>query len=308
MNVRGGPIVFNPRAANAITLLIEVAIIGGFSLSAALDARIATALTMLVIPFAWRILYASGLTVASQYMFPTPEATRLLSRPWLRLVATGGVAILRNQVGMAFPPRLQPLSTNDRAPILALIPGYGCNAGCFGTLPKRLAAHGLECVMIEASNAIGDLAENATEVVSWLNSTATRTPSRPIILVGVSMGGIVARLATVQPGAPQIAHLVTISSPHHGTWTARFGLGPAARQMRLDSVLLQRLRSKPHTCPATAIWTPDDTIILPPASGQMDGAEIVAVAGYTHLAIVEAPEVEAAIVRVTLPSTAVRQP
>lgn len=294
---------FNARVAHAAGLGIEAAVIGGFALAAALKGRHVTMLMLVVSPLVWRVLYAAALTALSRRLFHTPEATPVLSRPWLRLVLSGGVAIWRNQVDMAFPPRLPEMPTRGTAPIVALLPGYSCNAGCFGTLPQRLAGHGLECVAFEAGDPIGDLEANAAKAARWLNDVSRSAPDRPITVVGVSMGGIVARLATLHPDAPVIAHLVTISSPHHGTWMSRFGVGHAARQSSLDSAVLQTLRSQPHRCPATAIWTPDDAIIVPPESGKLAGANSIAVAGYSHLAIVEAPAVEAAIVEAVFHGT-----
>ncbi len=235
-------------------------------------------------------------------MFPTPEATPLFSWPWLKLVLAGAVAIARNQIWTVFSRDLSTVPKVGASPVVALIPGYSDNGGCFLTLPQRLAAQGLECVLFDPVNPIGDLKTNAADAAAWLKAIARLAPERPIILVGISMGGIIARLATVQPDTPRITHLVTISSPHAGTWSAYLGIGTAAHQLRIGSVVLQGLASKPLNCPATAIWTPDDALLLPPTSGKLAEAETVAVSGYTHFAVVEAPAVEAAILRVAMPS------
>jgi hypothetical protein len=78
---------------------------------------------------------------------------------------------------------------------------------------------------------------------------------------------------------------------------ARFGVGVIARQMAPDSRILKNLRSQPNASPTIAIWTPDNAIILPPESGKLIGTDLVAVPGYTHLAVVEAPTVELVILR-----------
>ncbi len=46
----------------------------------------------------------------------------------------------------------------------------------------------------------------------------------PLILIGHSAGGVVARLFMVQYGQPKVRALITIASPHLGTETAELGL------------------------------------------------------------------------------------
>lgn len=295
-------IAFNPRVVHSVLLLVEAAIIGGFAFSEFLDRQYPAVALLLAIPLLWRVAFIGISSIASRTMFPTPEATPLFSWPWLKLVVAGGVAILRNQIWIAFPPELSHAPKVGASPIVALIPGYSYNGGGFQTLPRRLAARGLECVVFDLADPIGDLEANAADVAAWLKAIARLAPQRSIVLVGLSMGGIIARRATAHPDTPRIAHLVTISSPHAGTWSAYFAIGAAAHQLRIGSAILSGLASQELACPATAIWTPDDALILPPVSGKLAGAEIVAVSGYTHFAVVEAPAVEAAILRVAMSS------
>ena len=55
----------------------------------------------------------------------------------------------------------------------------------------------------------------------WIND---RYPTEKIIIVGHSLGGVVARMALVIHGAPQVKALITIASPHLGTRRAYQGL------------------------------------------------------------------------------------
>lgn len=294
-------IQFNARVVHSALLLLEAAIVGGLALSEFLDGQYLDAAAVFLVPLEWRVAYVGISSIVSRLLFYTPEATPLFSWPWLKLVAAGGLAIARNQIGMALPPDVPAMPKGGASPVVALVPGYSCNAGCFQTLPQRLAAHGLECVVFDSGYPIGDLNQNAAAAANWLRAIARLAPERSIILVGISMGGIIARLATIHPAFINITHLVTISSPHAGTWSAYFGVGPAAHQLRIGSDVLRGLASQPFTCPVTAIWTPDDALILPPTSGKLPRAETIAVSGYTHLAVVQAPAVEAAILRLAMP-------
>lgn len=113
--------------------------------------------------------------------------------------------------------------------------------------------------MFDTAKPIGDLKANAADAAVWLKKITCPAPELPIILVGISMGGIIARLAAVHPACPRPAHLVPISSPHSGTWSAYYGIGAAGRQLRVGSVVLRGLASEQLACPVTAIWTPGDS-------------------------------------------------
>lgn len=60
-----------------------------------------------------------------------------------------------------------------------------------------------------------------TAALRWVND---RYPGEKIIVVGHSLGGVVARLGMVRHGAPQVKALITIASPHLGTALAYEGL------------------------------------------------------------------------------------
>jgi pimeloyl-ACP methyl ester carboxylesterase len=60
-----------------------------------------------------------------------------------------------------------------------------------------------------------------TAAIRWIND---RYPSEKIIVVGHSLGGVVARMALVRNGAPNVLALITIASPHQGTTLAYRGL------------------------------------------------------------------------------------
>jgi pimeloyl-ACP methyl ester carboxylesterase len=53
-----------------------------------------------------------------------------------------------------------------------------------------------------------------------LNAIGAQHPEEPLVLVGHSAGGVVARMLLVRNGAPRVKALVTIASPHLGTTRA----------------------------------------------------------------------------------------
>jgi triacylglycerol lipase len=66
----------------------------------------------------------------------------------------------------------------------------------------------------------------------------------PPVAVAHSMGGLALRAWWAQPGnAARVHHAITLGTPHHGTWLARWALTRNARQMRQLSGWLQRLEA-----------------------------------------------------------------
>ncbi|MEJ2611863.1 MAG: alpha/beta fold hydrolase [Candidatus Thiodiazotropha sp.] len=65
--------------------------------------------------------------------------------------------------------------------------------------------------------SIEPVARQADILRGMLGVVDRRHPGEPVILIGHSTGGVVARMALVQGGMPQVKALVTIASPHLGT-------------------------------------------------------------------------------------------
>lgn len=71
-----------------------------------------------------------------------------------------------------------------------------------------------ELPMVAQANAF-------SAALRWVND---RYPDEPVVIVGHSLGGVVARLGLVRDGAPHVKGLITIASPHLGTALAYRGL------------------------------------------------------------------------------------
>lgn len=66
-----------------------------------------------------------------------------------------------------------------------------------------------------------------------------------LLLVGHSMGGLVARAYLRRYGELRVARLITLGTPHRGSLLAHLGIGRNARQMEPGSVWLREL-AKPR--------------------------------------------------------------
>jgi triacylglycerol esterase/lipase EstA (alpha/beta hydrolase family) len=107
------------------------------------------------------------------------------------------------------------------------------------------------------------------------------------VLVCHSMGGLAARawLRAMSADA-RVHHVITIGSPHHGTWIARFSQLTNGRQMRLQSEWLQRLEQAvdPRRNALFTCWYSNcDNIAFPASTGSLPGADNRLVRGAAHV-------------------------
>jgi triacylglycerol esterase/lipase EstA (alpha/beta hydrolase family) len=84
-----------------------------------------------------------------------------------------------------------------------------------------------------------------------------------VILVGHSMGGLVARAYLQRHGESRVAGLVTLGTPHQGSRLAHIGYGENARQMRPGSPWLQALASPAPVVDTVVIYSPHDNFVMP---------------------------------------------
>jgi len=109
------------------------------------------------------------------------------------------------------------------------------------------------------------------------------------------MGGLAVRAWLAQMKAEARAfHVVTIGTPHRGTWLARFGHGHNGRQMRLLSDWHTRLD---HGMPAgrhalfTCWYSNCDNIVFPASTATLPGADNRLVRGAAHVQLAFVPHV-----------------
>ena len=113
-----------------------------------------------------------------------------------------------------------------------------------------------------------------------------------VILVGHSMGGIIARNYVQNRGGAAYVHgMVTLGSPHHGSKLAPFALSPMGKTLLPDSTFLRQFNSVvwPQETQAVSIFTRYDNIVLPAESAKMAGAKLVELDGMGHTALLFHP-------------------
>lgn len=95
-------------------------------------------------------------------------------------------------------------------------------------------------------------------------------PAEKFNLIGFSMGGMVSRyLVQRRDGGARLGRLITLSTPHHGSLTARLLPTPGSRQLRPDSEFVTDLNRDVDTLAQygfASFWTPFDLMVVPARS------------------------------------------
>lgn len=172
-----------------------------------------------------------------------------------------------------------------RNPVL-LIHGLFRGKSVFKKMEAYLSHRGWQvyCFDLKLNYGRWGLDQIALQVADYVEQTFPA--SQPLDLVGLSMGGLISRYYVQRlGGVERVQRLVTISSPHHGSWLA-YAL-PAALyiQMRPNSAFLQDLNQDVETLERlqfTSIWTPYDFIIIPPQSSQLGVGQEVKLSVFVH--------------------------
>lgn len=107
-----------------------------------------------------------------------------------------------------------------------------------------------------------------------------RFPDQPVVLIGHSLGGLLARAYAEDPANSQnVAAVVTLGAPHQGSKLAALGAVKLARSLGHRGKLFEQLepKIKPPEIPCLAIYSPIDNMVMPHTSLQ------VAHSGWSHL-------------------------
>lgn len=204
-------------------------------------------------------------------------------------------------------------------PVL-LIHGYGCNSGYWRSMSKALTRAKIAHYAVDMEPVIGGIDEYVPIIHAAIERICDETGYDKIILVGHSMGGLVARAYLRAHGNERIAKVITLGTPHHGTGLAHFGVGLNTQQMRWTATEQEGLASDwlrelatgegPDTYRLfVSIYSHHDNIISPQTSSHLDGAKNIELNGVGHVALGFDPVVQAMVIReVRDASSAAAQP
>jgi triacylglycerol lipase len=185
-----------------------------------------------------------------------------------------------------------------RFPVI-LLHGLFHNRSCLFWLQSRIRAGGFRQIISINTPPWHDI-ESLTEVLAKkVDELRIRLKSDKIILVGHSMGGMIARnYVQNRGGADKVALVVTLGSPHHGSKLAPFAISPMGKTLLPGSAFLRQLNGLqlPQNTPFISIYTRHDNMVQPVDSSRVDGAENIELEGMGHTALLFHPRAVQAVI------------
>lgn len=238
---------------------------------------------------------------------PVPRARpAAVWRAWWHEVACGVAVFGWRQPfrSQAEPDHLPPDARGRRA--VVLVHGFMCNRAMWNPWMRRLRAAGHPFVALSMGPPWAPIEHHAPALQQAVQR-ARQVTGLPPLVVAHSMGGLVVRawLRAIGPlhgdaVAECTAGIVTIGTPHGGTWLARFGRAANARQMRLNSAWLQTLRSEEPQAGAagfTCFYSDCDNVVFPVSAAMLPGADNRLVPGMAHVQLLGHPAVFGEVLR-----------
>lgn len=186
-------------------------------------------------------------------------------------------------------PEPVPKPLDPSRPQVVLVHGIWDTAAKFDKMSAALMDAGWQpqAISLTPNDASVTLERSAGQLRKFIEERLG--PDLQFSMVAFSMGGLVARYYLQRlDGLRRLKRLVTISTPHHGTWTAHFDALPGAVEMRPDSLFLEDLNSDImmlSAFPVTTIWSPQDIGIQPPDSSRLPLGSNVIIPNGRHAAM-----------------------
>lgn len=238
---------------------------------------------------------------------PRPTFMQLL-RAWWRESLTAHNVFGWEQPfrSLAHEDTLGAAAPGQRA--VVLVHGFFCNRGVWNRWVPRLREAGVPHIALLMEPPFAGIDSNVATIDDAI-VRATQATGLPPVLVCHSMGGLALRAwwrSHAASAASRVHSVITIASPHQGTFTAQLASGDNARQMRRNSPWLSALaedeaedgRRRHFTC----FYSHCDNIVMPASTGVLPGADNRHIDGMPHIALVYAPEVWAEVLRRVKPS------
>jgi triacylglycerol esterase/lipase EstA (alpha/beta hydrolase family) len=184
--------------------------------------------------------------------------------------------------------------------------GYGANGGYWVHLAAMLDAAHVSHATVDLDPLFGDIDGYVPQVEEAARALCAATGAARLVVVGHSMGGLVARAWLRRGGAALAARVITLGTPHYGSMLARLAPGINGAQMRRgagqrpESAWLRALADGESAATrglVTSIWSHHDNMVAPQDSSFLPGARNIEFGGIGHVALGRDPRVLAEVMR-----------
>jgi pimeloyl-ACP methyl ester carboxylesterase len=211
-----------------------------------------------------------------------------LARAWLSETAVAPRVFCWRQPfrWRAVPDMPEPLPGQPGRRGVILIHGFVCNRGFWNPWMLRLRALGHPFIAVNLEPVFGSI-DSYAPIIDEAVERITRASGLAPVLVCHSMGGLAARAwLRASPVHHRVHHVITIASPHHGTWLAQFSHLENGRQMKFEGPWLRKLEQSatPVSEDQFTCWYSNcDNIVFPVSTATLPGADNRLVRGVAHV-------------------------
>lgn len=232
---------------------------------------------------------------------PAPKASAglRLKAWWGEVVTAPRVFCWRQPFREYAEPDHLPSDGRGRRGVL-LVHGFVCNRALWNPWLGELRRQGVPFVAVNLEPVFGSIDAYPPHVERGMRRLEEATGLPPVI-VAHSMGGLAVRAWLRDSGGDARVHrIVTIGSPHHGTWLGRFARTPNTRQMAYGGAWVKALaaiESRSRYQRFTCFYSHCDNIVFPPSTATLPGADNRHIAGWSHVHLAFHREVHAEVMR-----------
>jgi triacylglycerol lipase len=191
----------------------------------------------------------------------------------------------------AIPDHMESAAAGPR-PGVVFIHGFICNRGFWNPWLRMAQENRIAFIAVNLEPVFGSI-DSYVPIIDDAVRRLTLATGAPPVLVCHSMGGLAARAWLRSAGDPgRVHHVITIGTPHHGTWLARRTRIQNGLQMRSHSPWLRELEdSGIHADLFTCWYSNCDNVVLPASAATLPGADNRFVPGVAHVELAFQPEV-----------------
>ncbi|MGC9542513.1 esterase/lipase family protein [Streptomyces sp. UG1] len=212
-------------------------------------------------------------------------------------IAVEGVGQLTGWLGRALPTGSmgseEVTPAGSGMPVL-LVHGLDDREWVVSSLQRGLDGCGVGLFIPAGYNALTpDIRAAARRLGDQVERACARVEGRPVVLIGYSLGGLIARYYVQRLGGDlHVPLVITLATPHGGTTTALLAPPhPLLRQLRPGSELLSELAEPAAGCRTrfVAFYSDLDAAVIPAARARVEHPDLTArnvlVPGVGHLTL-----------------------
>lgn len=182
---------------------------------------------------------------------------------------------------------------------VVMVHGFVCNRGFWLPWMAEFRRRQIPYFTVNLEPVFGSIDDYPVHIEAAIRRAWALTGRAPV-LVGHSMGGLAIRawLVSTPDQSARVQRVVTIGSPHAGTWLARWSRVPNGVQMRRQGRWLDELHRKEQRqrgAAAYAMFTcwyaNTDNIVFPVETATLPGADNRLVRGAPHVGLAYEPRI-----------------